>query len=130
MSAKQNKEIEHRYIKAFEQGNVDLIADFLTPDYIYHGLGGREVKGIVDMKQFATFFHKGFPDIRFTFEDMVAEGDIVMYRYTMRGTHAPSGKKMSIMGFMQDRFKSGKLVESWEVLDRNELYQQIGAPPP
>ena len=130
MSAKQNKETDRHYVEEFWNKKRDLakLSDFLTPDYVYHGVGGEITKGIEDMKQFALRVRQGLPDIHFTFEDIIAEGDIVMYRYMTRGTTA-SSKKFSIMGFIQDRFRDGKITETWEILNMDELYPQIGRPP-
>ena len=129
MSAKQNKETDRRYIEELwnNKGDLAKLSDFLTPEYVYHGVGGEITQGIEGMKQFALRFRQRLPDIHFTFEDVIAEGDIVIYRYMMRGTTS-SGKKLSIMGFMQDRFRDGKITESWEILNRDELYKQVGRP--
>jgi predicted ester cyclase len=138
MSTKQNKAIERRYLEeVWNKGNVALTDEFLTANYVYHGPGGLEVKGIEGMKQFTNGARIAFPDIHFTIEDMVAEGDIIMYRYTGRGTFtgefmgiAPTGKKVTYAGFMQDHFEDNKIVETWELIDRLGFYQQMGVAPP
>lgn len=138
MTTKRNKAIEKRYLEeVWNKGNVALIDEFLTTDYVYHGSGGMEIKGIEGMKRFAIGLRGTFPDLHFTIEAMVAEGDNIMYRYTGRGTFtgdfrgiAPTGKKVTFAGFMQDRFEGSKIVETWEVWDRHDLYQQMGIEPP
>ena len=72
-----------------------------------------------------------------TIDDMVAEGDIVVHRFTMTGTHtgdlmgiAPTGKqfKVTMAGFT--RLVGGKQVEGWAYGDSNTMYQQLGVTPP
>ena len=137
MSTKQNKATEHRYLELWRnKGDASLISEFLTGNYVWHGPDGSEVKGIEGMKQVLIRFRKDYPaDIEITVEDMVAEGDTVMYRYTTHGTYkgrgAPlEGKKLILTGFMQDRFEGNKIAETWEHLNRLEFFQQLGVEPP
>jgi predicted ester cyclase len=76
---------------------------------------------------------KAFPDVRFTLEDMVAEGNKVMTRYMASGTHkaefmgAPAtGKKIKITGLEIRRLSGGKMVEYWGIMDDLGLMQQLG----
>jgi len=138
MSTKQNKEIERRYIEeVYNKGNVALVDEFITRNYVYHGTGGVEIKGIEGIKQFATGLRTAFPDNVFTVEGMVAEGNIVMYRYTGRGTFtgefmgiAPTGKKVTWAGFAHDCFEGSKIAESWEIIDMLDFFNQLGVEPP
>ena len=137
MSTKQNKALEHRYLELWRnKGDVNLISEFLTSDFVWHGPGWAEAKGIEGMKQVLIGFLASYSDdLQVTVEDMVAEGDMVMYRYTICGTYmgrpAPSGgKKVTMMGFMQDRFKDGKIAETWELINMLGFFQQLGVEPP
>jgi len=138
MSTEENKAIEQRYIEeVWNKGNVALINEFLTSDSVWHGPGGAERKGTESIKQLALELRSTFPDLYFTVEAMVAEGDIIMYRYTARGTFAgkfmgiaPTGNKVTWIGFMQDRFEGSRIAESWETGNMLELYQQMGITPP
>lgn len=138
MSAKQNKEIDRRYLEeVYNKGNIALVDEFITPNYVYHGPGGVEIKGIEGMKQFAIELRTYFPDNVFTIEDTVAEGDKVMYRWSQRATssgwrgiEATIGKKIVMTGFMLDRFEGSKIAESWESVDLLEFFQQLGIEPP
>ena len=78
-----------------------------------------------------------FPDLHFTIEDMIAEGDTVVVRYTTRGTHhgnfrgIPStGKQVSGTAMFIDRLVNGKAVEQWSNGDDLGLLQQLGVIPP
>ena len=75
------------------------------------------------------------PGIQVTVEDMLAEGDMVMYRFTTRGTYMlkpapPEGKKIQLIGFMQDRFEDGKIAETWELVNMLDFFNQLGIEPP
>jgi len=72
-----------------------------------------------------------------TIDDMVAEGDKVVYRWTLRGTHkgeftgiAPTGKQVTLWGMVIDRILGGKIVETWIRYDTLGFMQQLGVIPP
>ncbi len=78
-------------------------------------------------------FRSAFPDLHFTVEDMIAEGDKVASRYTARGTHRgelmglpPTGRGVTEVGIMISRLAEGKLVEDWHSPDNLGLIQQLG----
>ena len=79
---------------------------------------------------------EGFPDIQWTLEEMVAEGDNVAARFTMRGTHQgmffgvpPTGKKITVQAMNIYRLSNGMFVEERGQPDMLGLLQQIGAVP-
>jgi predicted ester cyclase len=81
-------------------------------------------------------FRDAFPDLRFTAEDIIAEGDKVAARYTMRGTHqgefmgvAPTGNRIEVTGIDIVRFEGGKMVEHWANSDELGMMQQLGVIP-
>ena len=84
-------------------------------------------------KRRVTLYRNAFPDLRFTIEDVIAEGETVMARYTARGTHkgnlneiAATGKQINVTGVSISRFTNGKIAESWVNWDALGLMQQIG----
>ena len=81
-------------------------------------------------------YRSAFPDLRFTIEDMIAEGDKVATCWRAAGTHqgelmgiAPTGKRVEVIGMIVSRFAGGKIVEDLEVMDTLGLLQQLGAIP-
>ena len=85
------------------------------------------------VKQTITRDCIGFPDFRFTIEEMIAEGDKVVVRWTTRGTHQgifrgipPTGKQVTITGVEIHRVVGGKIVEGWRKWDRIDVMQQLG----
>jgi predicted ester cyclase len=136
MSTEQNKTTERRIVaEALNRGNLTVLDDCITPDFIYHGPGAREVKGIADYKQFLAELRAFYPDIHVKIKNILAEGDLVATRtfstFTFTGktgTVTPK-KKVSMTGAILDRFKGEKIAETWEHYDRLELYQQLGLIP-
>jgi steroid delta-isomerase-like uncharacterized protein len=136
MSVKENIENVRRLNdEVFNKGNLALIDELMAPDYVFHIT--PEVKGPEGVKKYIADFRTAFPDLHITIEDMVAEGDMMAIRYTMRGTFkgemmgiAPTGKKMELPNASFARFKDGKQVEVWPYLDSLTWYQQLGISPP
>jgi steroid delta-isomerase-like uncharacterized protein len=138
MSEEQNKVIFRRYVEEVgNEGNLDL-ADEIFDRYLAHQSDGSVLeRGPEDVKRFMGEFREGFPDFHSTIEDMVAEGDKVVTRWTMRGTHrgefrgiAPTGKQIAVTGIGIFRFSpEGKVVESWDNFDQLGMMRQLGALP-
>ena len=137
MSTEENKALVRRLIEeAWNEGNLATIDEILSPDYVLHidapGPPGRE-----GYKQDVTMHRTAFPDLRFTIEDMVAEGDKVVLRATLRGTHkgeyigiAPTGKQITLTAISIRRIEGGQIAEEWVELDMLGLMQQLGVVPP
>ena len=136
MSEEQNKVTFRRYVEEVSnEGNLDLV-DEIFDSYISHQSDGHtEERGPEDVKRFIGEFRQAFPDFRSTIEYQVAEGDMVVTRWSASGTHqgefrgiAPTGKPVAITGIGVFRFSDeGKVVESWDNLDELGMMQQMGA---
>ena len=108
----------------------------LPPDTVWH-MPEQELRGIEEAKQFVSSFIEAFPDISFSVEDLIAEGDKVVSRYTISGTHQgeteefgpPTGRQMALEGITIHRFEDGKIVEEWERYDNLSALQQLGLAP-
>ena len=77
-----------------------------------------------------------FPDMTMTVEDIIADGDRVVVRWSARGTHGgdlagfpPTGRPVSVTGIGIHRFVGGRIVENWSQFDQMGMLQQIGAVP-
>jgi steroid delta-isomerase-like uncharacterized protein len=132
----QNKATARRIFEEMEtQGNLGAADEVFSSDFVGHMPMG-DMHGPASMKQFITSLQTGFPDLRSTVEDQVAEGDRVMTRFRARGTHQgefmgvpASGNQMDISGIIVSRFANGKIIEQWSIPDLLSLMQQIGAIP-
>ena len=133
MSAEENKAIFRRYMEeVFNQGNLE-VAEEIVDRYVSHQPDGSTFeRGPEDVKRFVGEFRSAFPDLRISIDDQIAEGDEVVTRITLRGTHqgmfrgtAPTGKEVEINGITIFRFSSeGKVVESWDSYDQFRLMRQ------
>jgi steroid delta-isomerase-like uncharacterized protein len=119
------------------KGNLDLTTELLDADYHDHDPANEEdVRGPDAFNEEVSGYRAGFPDIQFTLEDQVGDGDLVATRWTMRGTHQgdlfgipPSNNKVEIAGITIFRFADGKIQEGWWNWDRMGMMQQVGAIP-
>jgi steroid delta-isomerase-like uncharacterized protein len=137
MSVEENKAIFRRYVEEVgNNGNLDL-ADEIFDRYRAHQPDDSVLeRGPEDVRRFIGEFRTAFPDVHTDIEDMIAEGDKVVTRWRMRGTHegefrgiAPTGREMEITGIGIFRFSGGKVVESWDNFDQLGMLQQLGAVP-
>ncbi len=129
----KNKAIFRRYVEELSnQGNLEL-ADEIFDSYLAHQPDGSVLeRGPENVKRFQAEFRAAFHNFHATVEDQIAEGDKVVTRWKMRGTHqgefrgmAPSGKEVEINGIGIFRFSSeGKVVESWDSYDQLNLMRQ------
>jgi len=129
-----NKTIARRIINDIINGKrLEQIDTLVSPSYVYHGPGGMEVRGPEGFKQLINMYLTAFPDLRMTIDDLIAEGDKVVTRWTGRGTHrgdlagiAPTGKTATVTGIIISRFAGNKLVEDFESFDEVAMLRQLG----
>jgi len=137
MPTEQNKAALVRlYEEAINKGNLAVLSEIIAPEYVYHGVGGIELKGPEGFRQYIAMLRTAFPDLKFTLVNVVAEGDYVAHRFTLTGTHkgdlrgiAPTGKRVTATGNVLSRFSGGKEAEAWMEYDTLALYQQLGMMP-
>ena len=140
MSTEDNKAIVRRFIEeGWNQGNVALFDELTAPNWIYHDPSFPNVRTLEDYKRWTTETRSAFPDMYGTIEDMIAEGDQVVVRGTIRGTntgdivtpmHIPAtGKQVMVSGMTIVRFAGGKGVEVWNLTDTLGIFQQLGLIP-
>ena len=140
-----NKAIIMRiFEEALDQGNLDLIDEFFTFEPFedspsapsaWHLKSGKEA--IEDAKQRLIDLRAAFPDIHWEVHDQIAEGDKVVNRATITGTHTgaefmgipPSGKRIEVKVIGIDRLVNGIVVQGWDVADTHGMLQQLGAGP-
>ena len=124
-----NKALARRWFDEVINGrNLDAIADIYSPDYRYHGPEGMEMKGLEALRKFAASILEASDDRRATVEQQVAEGDLVVTRFTSRGHHTgtfqgkePTGKIWTTEGIDISRIAEGKIVEDWEVIHNSGI---------
>jgi len=138
MTNTANKAIVRSLVGGLTAGNLDVANELLATDFVAHMSGLPEpIRGVEAFKQYVSVHAVAFPDLHYTFEDEIAEGDKVVLRWTARGTHKgelkgipPTGKQIAFSGVNTYRIASGKVVEEWSDFDRLDMLQQIGVIPP
>ena len=106
----------------------------MTADIVYHFNSSAEpIVGLAANKEFNIDLFRGFPDLHQTIEDIIVEGDKVVYRTTLQGTNtgeflgiAPTGKSVKINDFTLLRISDGKIAEWWYECNLLEVMQQLG----
>jgi steroid delta-isomerase-like uncharacterized protein len=133
-----NREAARRVVEeAFGQGKLDVVDEVVAPNAVTHDPAQPEdVRGPEGVKQQIKMYRAAFPDLQFTIEDAIVEGDKVVLRWSSQGTHrgdlqglAPTGRTGGTTGISIDRFEDGKIVESWVNWDTLGLMRQLGAAP-
>ncbi len=137
MSIEDNKALVRRfYEEVWNRGNLVVADDIFADDYMRHDLRpGNALSGPAGQKKIAGDFRAAFPDLHMTVDLMIAEGDMVMARWTTEGTNAgqwgdvpPTGKYARFSGVNIFRIAQGKVVELWNHRDDLGVMQQLGAP--
>jgi len=134
MSTTENKLLASRvWEEIWHQGNLDRIDDLFAPDFVRHD-PGRELHGWEENRQFISSLRAAFPDLRFTVDDQIAEGDKVCVRYRFQATHAgpfqgmpATGKRIAYSGILIYRVEGARIAEQWTEFDLLGLLRQIGA---
>ncbi|MFF8029106.1 ester cyclase [Streptomyces sp. NPDC007896] len=135
-TARVNKRIMERFTSEFlPTGDPALARKFISPDIVMH-FGGRTQQGRDTYLGVVAANMKAFPDLKWTVEDMRAEGDTVAVRYTMTGTHRgpfagveATGKAIRAESMAFYRLAHGRIVEERAQLDMLSILQQMGAVP-
>jgi len=130
-----NKNVVRRlFDEVWNKGNLPVADELFAPNYVHHDSSTPDVgQGPESEKKRATLYRTAFPDLRLTIEDIIAEGETVMARWSCRGTHkgdlsgiAPTGKQFTISGISIARIANGKMAEGWVNWDALGLMQQLG----
>ena len=119
----------------WNQGNLEVADELFTIDYVYHGI--PEIRGAEGIKQHVAALRTSFPDFHLSIEDMIAEGDKVVSRWTGGGKQMgefmgvpPSDKQVILTGIIISRITNDKIVEEWETSDQLGLLQLLDVIPP
>ncbi len=138
MSTEQNKALVRRLVEVSNQGNLDALDELLADNLVDHSLRSQGLPaGAEGVKQFTRMLRSAFPDSEWIIDDMIAEGDKVVLRWTSRGTHQgeafgipATGRQVVVTGIEIYRVAGGKLAETWGEVDMLGLMQQLGVVPP
>ena len=132
----ENKSIARRVPEEVAtEGNVDFVDEICAEDVVEHGPFG-ELNGREGVKEQVEAFRDAFDGFSATVDDIVAEGDTVAMRVTLRGTHdgefrgiEPTGRSIEVQNMIFTRTEDGKIVERWLQPDLLGLRRQLGVVP-
>jgi steroid delta-isomerase-like uncharacterized protein len=137
MSADDNKRlVQQGFDRLFNQGQLALADELVSADFLNHDAPPDAPRGPAGLRSVVTMLRTAFPDLQIKTAEMVAEGDKVAVRATLRGTHTgpfmgipPTGRRVEQEQIHILRFAGGKTVEHWAVRDDLGLLRQLGVIP-
>jgi steroid delta-isomerase-like uncharacterized protein len=138
--ATSNKATFRRFHDAMNTGDAELISktidEVVEPDLLMRTPLPVQATGAEALKEVFGRLYRAFPDLHITVEDVIAEGDKVVGRNTVTGTHQgeymglpPTGKSITYNEIFIFRFAGGRIVETWGVVDVFSQMRQLGAIP-
>jgi steroid delta-isomerase-like uncharacterized protein len=142
MTVENNKAALVRHFEeVLNQGKLPVIDEIYTDDYTLDAPVSSDgqsqarslTQGREQLKQRVTLFRTAFPDIHFSTDEMIGEGNTVVVRYTYRGTHQgvfaglqPTGRSIAVVGILIAHLNDGKIQEAVSVFDSADLMKQLG----
>lgn len=130
---KNNETIFMQSIESWNNGGLDSYMNMYDTNVVLHGVPGVE-PGIESARKFYQGFHKAFPGVQISVDDLIAKRDMLICRFTVSGTHKgefmglpPTGKPFGVTGITILKFQNRKCIERWNQADFLGLLQQLGA---
>jgi steroid delta-isomerase-like uncharacterized protein len=137
MVQQDTKELIQQYAeRIWDRGELDAIDQLFSPEFVRHGpaLEGGDTRGLEGLKQLVRMYRGSFPDLSVPIDEQIAEGDMVVTRWTASGTQqgellgmAPTGRRVRVPGILIDRVAEGRIAEEWASYDGLSMLQQLGA---
>ncbi|MDQ5823153.1 MAG: ester cyclase [Chloroflexota bacterium] len=137
MSLEENKALVRRLIEEdLNLTNLTAANEIIAEDFFDHTNPPGMQHGLDGHKQIVALFSRSFPDLKWTINDMIAEGDKVAIRVSMEATHLgdffgipPTGNRVMVEGIHVLRCANGKIAEHWGNNDDMGLMRQLGVVP-
>ncbi len=137
MTKEENKQFMNSFIEdVINHQNLDVIDTMVSEDFIEHLPFPGQGPGRAGLKFAVGSMHTGFPDMKWTIAEQIAEGDKVVTRFEWTGTHKgefmgipPTNKTVKVWGMVIDVVRDGLFAESRIIMDTAGLLQQLGVMP-
>jgi steroid delta-isomerase-like uncharacterized protein len=136
MSTEQNLELVRRFLDGINRHDLDVLDEVCAPSYLAHFPGTPGPLTREGIKPVWAQFFAAFPDLTHALEDIFADGDRVVVRMALAGTHAgefmgmpPTGRAVAIGSINFLRCVDGRIAEQWIDFDGLGMLQQLGAVP-
>lgn len=130
-----NKQLAQKFMdECWNKGNLKAISEFLTTNCRYHDpVFPHLASGADNIRSHIENCRRGFPDMRFTIDDTIAEGNEVVHHWTVTGTHrgqflglAPTNRQATVSGSSIFRIQNSKIAEQWSDWNLMSLMEQLG----
>jgi steroid delta-isomerase-like uncharacterized protein len=137
MSTEENKARQRRIIEEFlNRGNIAVAETLIAEDHVELDPAPGQEQGRAGLLSRLAGMRSAFPDLEYTIEEQVAEGDMVACYFTWRGTHQgaflgvpPTGKRVTVRCMAFDYFVAGQCKATRMLMDIMSLMQQLGVVP-
>ena len=137
MSEESEAVVRRAFDEVANKGDMRTVEEIIAPEFVRHDLaGGPDTAGPDGVKRLIAGLRTGFPDLQTTIEDIFADGEKVVVRFTARGTQsgpfmgiAPTGREAAWSGVNIYRVSGGRIRETWQLADGLGLLRQLGAAP-
>ena len=134
MSENNRECVKRMFDEVLNKGKLGLLDTLIGAAYVDHNPAPGQAAGAAGVKSRIETLRGAFPDLRYTLEEVIAEGDLVAARYSWRGTHKgeaflgipPSGKSILVRGMDLFRLREGRIVEHWDNVDELGMLTQLG----
>ena len=133
------QKIEWAGKEAWLKGNLEALDEVYADDYVWHRPPFAEARGLAASKESISSMRETYSGLEISYDEMVAEGNSIAYRYTFRGRHTgqsptlpipPTDKEVELAGCVMVHVRDGKIVEEFEYSDYLGFLQQLGVVPP
>ena len=131
MAAKIKKAYE-----VFSSGDYSTMSEFIADDFVDHSPSPGQKPGLAGLKEMFESMKKGYPDMKFTINDIICSNDKASVLFTFTGTNTgemmgmkPTGKAVNVQGIDYLYFKNGKATEHWGYMDMETMMKQLGMMP-
>ena len=136
-NTEQNKKVMNQFVEFINTGNLELGKSIISPEVIFYAPTSSEpMKGFQGYTQVLDMMRGAMPDVHWNVEEMIAEGDKVMVRYTMTGTQTEplmgipaTGNPIKVTAMNIYEFKDGKIIREHGLPDMFSLMIQLGVIP-
>ena len=135
MSTEETKIVGRGVMERLDQRDLDGVLALCADTAIWHGFAPQPLDN-AGYRQAISAFLNAYPDSRFPIDDVIAEGDKVAIRHSLRGTHQAAfqsipatGKQVKVSAIATFRVVNGKIAETWLDADILGMLQQLGAIP-
>jgi len=133
-SPEENKSLVRRWMaEVWNKGNLAVADELFAPTYI-HRTPTTTLPDLAAFKQMISDFRAGVPDVQVTIQDLLTDGDKIITRWVLTGTHqgellgiAPTNKSITLSGITIQRVENGRIAESWAEFNAGGLRQYLQA---